>query len=114
MGSPVSMVVADITMWHLENLAFKGIAQHIKYFCRYVDDIFIVYDSNLDDILLAFNSVNKRLQFTVEKEQEGKLAFLDVLVKRGKDENFEFSVHRKPTDTGTLWDYDSGHAKSHK
>nr|VZH95251.1 unnamed protein product [Spirometra erinaceieuropaei] len=54
-----------------------------KFWARYVDDTFVVIDR---DQLLIFkerlNAVFPDMQFTMEEEEDNKLAFLDVLVCR--------------------------------
>ena len=47
--------------------------------------------SNVENVLSHLNNVSPSI-FTVEKEQEKKLPFLDVLVTRQKDESLDTSV----------------------
>ena len=44
------------------------------------------------------NSLHDNIHFTVERENENKLAFLDVSVER-LDDSFNLSIFRKPTHT---------------
>ncbi len=52
--------------------------------------------------------MSTNIQFTIEKEEEGRLAFLDVLVTRSKDQ-LSTAVYRKPTDTDRYIPYHSHH-----
>jgi hypothetical protein len=49
----------------------------------------------------------------VEKEVDGVILFLDVLVKRS-NQKIETEVYRKPTDSGLYLQYDSNHPKTAK
>ena len=53
----------------------------------------------------VLNALHPSLQFTMENESDGKLPFMDVLVKRS-DGKITRSMYRKPTFTGlhTRWD----------
>uniref|UniRef100_A0A5S6R3C8 Reverse transcriptase domain-containing protein n=1 Tax=Trichuris muris TaxID=70415 RepID=A0A5S6R3C8_TRIMR len=86
MGSPLSPVVAEIFMEHLEVLAFKdGFSSlGVKMFKRYVDDIFVIIEKDKEVALLDhLNSIFAgKITFTMEREENGKLAFLDCLVIR--------------------------------
>jgi hypothetical protein len=41
--------------------------------------------------------MHENIEFTVEREEEGKLPFLDILIIRN-GEQLEFEIYRKPTD----------------
>ena len=51
---------------------------------RYVDDTFVLFSSELDCDCFhdKLNVLHPALTFTVEKEQNNSLSFLDVLVKK--------------------------------
>ncbi len=58
--------------------------------------------------LKMLNSVNKDIQFTIEKENNNKLPFLDTVVWR-EAEGVKFSVYRKPTNKDDFIHYLSTH-----
>ena len=60
------------------------------------------------------NSVEQSTQFTVEKESDGKLPFLDLLLKQRLDGSISTSVFRKSTHTDRYLDFDSHHPLTHK
>ena len=106
MGSPLAPVLANIFMAHYEKKwieTFSG-KKPILY-KRYVDDIFAVF-SNENKADLFFEYINKQhpnISFTIEKQINGKLAFLDVLVHNFSD--IKTSIFRKKTFTGLLTNF---------
>ncbi|KAH9641638.1 hypothetical protein HF086_009984 [Spodoptera exigua] len=64
-----------------------------------------------------FNATQRRvhssIQFTTEKEKDGMLPFLDVLVSRGTDSRLSHTVYRKPTHTDRYLRADSHHHPSY-
>jgi hypothetical protein len=81
-----------------------------------MDDILIVYKDNIIDIekvLSSFNNINPGLMFTLEREQNNKLNFLDLTIT--KDENkLTYEFFRKPTTSDTIIPKDSCHPLEHK
>ena len=84
MGSPLSPVAACFYMERLEEEKFKGIMGDGCTWLRYVDDGLVVVpaDVNLDEKLRILKEVEQKIQFTVEKENERKIPFLDTLIMR--------------------------------
>ena len=76
-----------------------------------VDDTFIIWPhgkKNLQSFHAHLNQMSANIQFTIEKEEEGRLAFLDVLVTRSEDQ-LSIAVYRKPTHTDWYILYHSHH-----
>ena len=90
MGSPVSVVVAEIVMQNIEESALSTCRQTIPLWLRYIDDT-----------------------FTREDEENGKLPFLDCMVSRD-DNSLRTTVYRKLTHTDRLLDESSYNPTSHK
>ena len=84
MGSPLGPVLANVFMGYHEKFwieNYNGIKPDL--YTRYVDDIFCLFKSE-DDAMLFFEYLNNQLiniSFTHEKESNGSLSFLDVLIK---------------------------------
>ena len=87
-----------------------------SYYCfpsillRYVDGTFILW-SHQEDVQILLNHVNSirpSIQFPMEKEQDNKLPFLDVLVTR-TEQGFRSSVYCKPTFTRQYLNFNSHH-----
>ena len=69
-------------------------------------DLFFKQEGDVDDFLITLNRLRPALKFTFEKEHDGKLPFLDVLVKR-TELGFETSVYRKPIFSGQYFRWES-------
>ena len=60
-----------------------------KLYYRYMDDIIrSIKRHEIDSILRAINELHPMLQFTIEREIDGRLAFLDMLIIRIESETF--------------------------
>ena len=99
MSSPLSPVLAKIYMKYFEEMALGSTSLKPSIWLRYTDDKFILRPHQEDvQILLDYvNSIRPSIQFTMEKEQDSKLPFLDVFVTR------------KPTCTGQYLNFNSNH-----
>ena len=114
MGSPVSVVVAEIVMQNIEESALSTCRQTIPLWLRYVDDTFTaVRHDEIDAFHHHLNEQNTDIQFIREVEENGKLPFLDCLVSRD-DNSLRTTVYRKPTHTDRLLDESSYNPTSHK
>ena len=114
MGSPVSVVVAEIVMQNIEERALATCRQTIPLWLRYVDDTFTaVHKDEIDDFHKHLNEQHADIQFTREIEEDGKLPFLDCLVSHDNNE-LHTTVYRKPTHTDRLLDESSYNPTSHK
>ena len=71
MGSPVSVVVANLVMENVEQKALSTFHTPLPLWRRYVDDTCMVLPLDIVDI-------DPNIQFTVEKEKGGQLPFLDM------------------------------------
>ena len=112
MGSPVS--VAEIVMQRLEERALSSYPNLPPFWFRYVDDTLTSVDKHQkNDFLDHLNKQNSSLQFTMEPEKDGKIAFLDCMITRDGN-SLRTSVYRKPTSTSRLLDNSSYHPTSHK
>ena len=99
-----------------EERAIESATQKPKLWLRYVDDTFILWDKNddeLQDFFQHLNSLRPSIKFTMEKEENNRLPFLDVMVEKG-DNLIQTSVYRKQTHTGQYLNYLSNHSDNTK
>ena len=114
MGSPVSVVVAEIVMQNSGERALATYKRTLPLWLRYVDDTFTaVHKDEIDDFHEHLNGQNADIQFTKEIEENGKIPFLDCLVTRDNNE-LRTTIYRQPTHTDTLLDQSSYNPTSHK
>ena len=110
MGSPLSPVMANIYMEHFETEALKSAPLEPSLWLRYVDDTFVLWQHQEDvtSLLTHLNSIEPAIQFTMEREKDHSLPFLDVRVER-TEHGFSTSVYHKPTSTGRYLNFESHH-----
>jgi hypothetical protein len=111
MGSPLSPVLCNIYLEYLEQKAIESFEPKPRVFLRYVDDIYLEWQQDtrpVEELLQHFNNQCEETKFTIEKEENDCLPFLDVRVKR-KNNKIVTEVYRKPTDSGLILQYDSNH-----
>ena len=115
MGSCVSPVVANIFMEFVEETAINTFHTPPKLWIRYVDDTFcILKRSCVDEFHEHLNSISESIQFTFEREVDGRLPFLDVHVIRHQDNTLSTTIYQKPTHTNRYLQFTSHHPKHHK
>lgn len=114
MGSKLSPLLADVFMSDLE-VELQKEKLFPRVWWRYVDDIFaIVKERYLPQIIDLLNSRHRSIKFTVEREIDGKLPFLDLSITRKDDDTLKFGIYRKPTSTDRYITSDSNHYGSQK
>jgi len=118
MGAPTSPILSEIYLQYMEHSHLYTILTENKilgYF-RYVDDILIMYneeDTDIERILNQFNNAMPTMQFSIEKETNNTISFLDITIHKNHD-SLSFSVYRKPTTTDTIIPKESCHPIEHK
>ncbi|XP_011882563.1 PREDICTED: uncharacterized protein LOC105570172 [Vollenhovia emeryi] len=114
MGSPLSPIIADITMQDLEIKALEALTFVPPFYVRYVDDIAMsVPSSQKTSTLETFNSLHSRIQFTLEEGTDKHLNFLDTTIIV-RDDTIEFDWYHKPTFSGRYLNFASSHPLCHK
>ena len=114
MGSPVSPVVANLCMEAIDESALSSMRVPPKTWKRYVDDsVVIIKKDCVPEFHDKLNSIDPMISFTMEKESNQQISFLDTLVSR-KNGFIVIDVFRKPTHKDRYLDFNSHHEKKHK
>ncbi len=115
MGSPMSVVVANLVMEDIKERALSTFHPPPHFWKRYIDDTCAAL--SLDQIppfLDHLNSIELCVQFTVEEESDGRLAFLYVQLSRNDDDTVCTSVYCRATHTNQYLAFESHHPIAHK
>ncbi len=115
MGEILAPFMANICLGGLENDLRKK-EWFPKVWIRYMDDILaIIKHGSEDKILQKLNSqkIFPSIRFTMEKEKDNVLPFLDLKIIR-QMENIKFDIYREPTSTQQYIPADSNHPWSQK
>lgn len=111
MGSPLSPILADIVMEDLLDSIVQKLDFKIKLIVKYVDDLFfIIPEETLTHIHNLLNDYHEKLQFTVEKQKNGSLAFLDTRISVLNDK-LMIDWYQKEMASGRLLNFFSNHPK---
>ena len=116
LGSPLAPTLANLFMGHHEKNWIKDFSgQNTLFYRRYVDDIFALFnnENEANTFLSYLNSRHNSIKFTVEKETDRKLSFLDVLMDNSNNKPIT-SIYRKKTFTGLLMNFQSFTCFSYK
>ena len=77
-----------------------------KFYLRYIDDILVTFDNeqeNEQDLLNFLNFLKNRhpnIKFTIEKQINNSIAFLDVFIFDINNQNLTLQAYHKSTCTG--------------
>ena len=119
-GKSISGPLADIYMiWFEEQYIFNDnneFRAFIKSWKRFRDDIYVIWSGGneaLDYFFWQLNYKEPRIQFTIEREKNNTLAFLDISIKRLADRLIT-NVYRKDTHTQKYINWKSNCSKNCK
>ena len=80
MGLPLGPVLAGIFIVHLERTLILTMTELMNSWKRYVGDtISIIKEKSIAHVLTVLNNFHKNIEFTYEMEENGKIAFLDII-----------------------------------
>ena len=80
-----------------------------------MDDIFCLVknEKEAEKFLNFLNTRHECIQFTMEKEENGKLPFLDISIEKLTN-GFVTSIYKKPSDTGLFTNFSSFISNTYK
>lgn len=115
MGNCMSPVCSDIVMSTLIQQCLKNLPFYVPFFKRYVDDCVTAIPAGEESsILNIFNSYHEKLQFTIERENDSTLPFLDTKLIRTEGNVILTDWYQKPTFSERILNFNSHHSFKHK
>lgn len=110
MGNSLSPTIADIVLDKLLKetlLELKNNNIHIKLRTKYIDDLFAIIKRKDEDIILTtFNKYHNKLQFTIEKERDSCISYLDMKIYR-QNKKISTECYTKPIASGRTINFHS-------
>ena len=110
MGSPFASVLANFFMGFYES---KWLNEYnlnkSEFYLRYVDDILAAFEKEQDSLNFLNFLANKHpnIKFTIEKQVNHSIAFLDVFISGIDNQNLTLRTYHKSTYTGQLFNFKS-------
>ena len=87
----------------------------LRIWGRHVDDVFsILRRCNLEQFFQQMNSLHPKTKFTMEKEENSIIHFLDTLIQQNQDGTISVKVYREPTHTNQYLSFTSHHSTRSK
>lgn len=112
MGNPLSGILATFVLNDFLTKFFAVNPPNIL--CKYVDDMFLIMKKDdIQPMLHTINQAHDTLKFTMEREVDNKLPFLDIMVIR-EGTTVHTNWYRKPIASGRLLNYLSSHPQDVK
>jgi hypothetical protein len=106
MGNPASPTLANLVMNNLIKNTLKKFDFNIPFLYLYVDDtILAIPMDKIDIVIREFNNFHPKLKFTYEMEVDGKIPFLDTIIRRNKDGTLSTTWYQKPTASNRTLNY---------
>ena len=110
MGSPPAPHLANGWMSQFDNT----IMEESRLYARYMDDIIrIIKQREIDQKLVEINNLHPSLKFTIEREENGSIPFLDMRIIHSNGQ-LSSTWYNKPTDTGLIMNYHALAPKKYK
>ena len=117
MGSPLGPALANIFMCSFESKWLRGCPNDFKpvFYRRYINDIFVLFSSpdHADKCREYLSSKHPNIKFSIEKDEDGHLPFLDINIFHENDK-FATNVYRKKTFSGVYTNFKSFMTETYK
>lgn len=117
MGSPASRVAANLCMEIIEKSAITASTiptENLETLCWWQFNFLIIKKHSTSTFHDTLNSIDPKISFAIETENNGKISFLETLVTRKKKTVLSpLMFYRKSTHTDRCLDSNSHHEKKH-
>lgn len=114
MGNPLSPILADLVLEKLFTESLNQLSIQPTFIKKYVDDVILALPKTvIESTKMIFNLFNTNIEFTLEKEQNCRINFLDMTLTR---EHLKITTnwYQKSTSSGRILNYHSEHPFSMK
>ena len=111
MGTKCAPPYSCVYMGYIENNKIIPLSEYIRFWKRFIDDIFFIFLGSLSELMSLFeqmNNMHPNLKFTF-KYSQSKIDFLDATVHIDSEGELSSSLYTKPTDTSALLHFSSFH-----
>lgn len=113
MGSPLGSISADVVMQKCLNTVLENCPLRIGLVRKYVDDLLLtVHEEDVENLTQYFNGFHPKIKFTMEREVNGCLPYLDVLIQRDAGNFLSTTWYSKPCSSQRILNYNSLHPKN--
>ena len=113
-GSPVSVVVANLVMEDVEERVFDSFGQPPRVWKRFVDDAFVILDKvAVDEFFIHWDQIQPSIEFTMEGEKDNCIS-LDISITRDHTGTLDTNIYRKPTHSERYLNFKSEYPLEHK
>jgi hypothetical protein len=115
MGHPLSPFLANLVLENFENHILSDTNTHGITTFRYVDDILVIYENEVqfETLVKLWNSIHPDIAVTYEKEINNSINYLDLCISR-KNNKFQTEIYRKPTAGSIYIQATSNHLQQQK
>ena len=110
MGSPLASILANIFMgFHESKWLNEYNLNKPKLYLRYVNDVPAAFHNEQDSLnfLNFLNNTHPNIKFTIEKQNNHSIAFLDVFISGINNQNLTLQKYHKSTCTRLLLKFKS-------
>ena len=115
MGSPVSVVVANLVMEDVEERDIDRFGQPPRVWKRFVDDTFVILDKvAVDKFFTHLNQIQTSIKFTMEGEKDSCISFSDISITRNHIGTLDTNIYRKHRHSERYLNFKSEHPLEHK
>ncbi|CAF1456421.1 unnamed protein product [Rotaria sp. Silwood1] len=111
MGSPFTMVLANIYMLEWEQKLIQHQNRHYEIYERYIDDVFMITNLSKEDILKELDETiktdsNVKISITISQSLE----YLDVTIENNNG-HLKISIYHKSASEPYILPYESNHPR---
>lgn len=110
MGGSLSSILAEITMSTLLKTQVRKLSFTPHFIFQYVDDLIMTMPADCEEeVLEVFQNFDEHIRFTIERENDRSVPFLDTQLIRGDDNTIKLDWYRKPSSSGRYINASSYH-----